>query len=158
MMEPTPFMDRVLPEPNSGCWLWTGCVSKYGYGQVRRNGKMQKAHRVSYEMHIGEIPDGMCVCHTCDVRSCVNPGHLFLGTHADNMRDMAAKGRASAHAVGVPGEAHWNAKLTDAQVSEIRAKIASGAKQRDIAAEYGVSQSHVSRIHQGKFWGHVVRC
>jgi hypothetical protein len=94
------FEERYVPEPNSGCWLWTGGCNESGYGMICEaqgragaNNRPRRAHRVSYEMHLGAIPDGMMVCHKCDVPSCVNPCHLFCGTGFDNARDMAAKGR-----------------------------------------------------------------
>lgn len=96
---PTPlrerFASKYIPEPNSGCWLWTGALFLTGYPQISPDWKKPNAygHRVSYEIHKGPIPAGMLVCHKCDVRSCVNPDHLYLGTHADNNRDMHIRGR-----------------------------------------------------------------
>jgi hypothetical protein len=87
------YMSKVSPEPNSGCWLWLGLVDEKGYGRFGKGGRA--AHRKAYELFIGEIPKGLCVLHTCDVRSCVNPKHLWLGLPADNTRDMLSKGRAS---------------------------------------------------------------
>lgn len=76
-----------------GCWLWTGRLSVVGYGQIKQHYQTRHAHRVSYELNIGPIPPGLVVCHTCDVRACVNPDHLWLGTFGDNNRDREAKGR-----------------------------------------------------------------
>lgn len=88
-----PIEDRYIPEPNSGCWLWIGKVAHNGYG-IWGN---ERAHRKSYRLHKGPIPDGLFVCHTCDVRSCINPDHLWLGTHKENMQDIVNKGRHYSH-------------------------------------------------------------
>ncbi len=86
------FHEKYIPEPNSGCWLWVGSMV-YKYGSFNYLDKSYRAHRVSYKMFVGDIPEGMLVCHRCDVRSCVNPNHLFLGTFYDNYHDMLTKGR-----------------------------------------------------------------
>lgn len=101
--KPQPISDRfwrfVTFEPNTGCWLWTGNTTKFGYGQIKvgsmRDGtrRPEMAHRVSYEMHKGST-EGLCVLHTCDVPQCVNPSHLWLGTKSDNSKDAHKKGRA----------------------------------------------------------------
>ena len=84
-----------IPEPNTGCWLWTGRKWPAGYGVTRHGGKSQAAHRYMYKVYKGEFDPSLDVLHTCDVRNCVNPDHLFLGTHSDNMYDMYKKGRRS---------------------------------------------------------------
>ena len=136
------FMAKVIKCPLSGCWLWQGSLNGRGYGHLgrRRNGKCRhyRAHRYSYELHNGPIPDGMCVCHTCDVRFCVNPDHVFLGTHADNIKDRDLKGRT-------------HSKLTDEDVTSISMFLNLGAKGRDIANAYGVSQATVSNIKNGRW-------
>jgi hypothetical protein len=84
---------RHTPEPNCGCWLWTGHVNRAGYGVIDRGGRKLGAHRVSYEMNKGQIPHGLVVRHTCDVPSCVNPDHLLIGTQADNIQDAVKRNR-----------------------------------------------------------------
>lgn len=135
MRKPSPFYDRVAFEPMSGCWLWTGSVSDKGYGMLVRGHnykkKGYKAHRVSWELHKGPIPKGKHVLHKCDVRCCVNPDHLFLGTHAENMADMAAKGRSR---TGLK-------KLTPADVVEMRFLRKQNLKLREIGKRFGVSEA-----------------
>lgn len=89
------FEAKYIPEPNSGCWLWTGALWLNGYGQLKipRTRKNIGAHFASYVLHYGRVAPGIYVCHTCDVPCCVNPEHLFLGTQSDNMRDASRKGR-----------------------------------------------------------------
>lgn len=160
------FWDRTIPEPNMGCWLWLGAFWELGgYGQVRRDGRVRAAHRLAYELAVGPIPDGLLVCHRCDVRACVNPGHLFLGTYQDNMDDMARKGRKvvlrgdrngmrkhpeRAHRFW--GESGPNAKLKEAEVREIRRRLRAGERQPVLAADFGVSRSNISRINTGDLW------
>ena len=144
------FHDKYIPEPNSGCWLWTAHVNWRGYGGIQNNGRNFKAHRVSWELHNGPIPLGSQVLHRCDVPSCVNPGHLFLGSHQDNMDDKVAKGRQS---YKLPlGEAHGRAKLNAEQVLGIRS--ASGPL-RVIAARFGVGLAQIGKIRSGKAWKHL---
>lgn len=152
------FEQKVMRDPNSGCWLWEGNVNNTGYGTfnpVGRGGKTLKAHRFSYATYRTEIPPGLCVLHKCDVPSCVNPDHLFLGTHTENMRDMAAKGRskrgreAPAHLKGE--RAPWS-KLTEQQAREIKVAVGAG---RLIGPRYGISAAQVNLIRRGKLWKHL---
>jgi HNH endonuclease len=143
------FSEKYTPEPNTGCWLWTDNVKRDGYGQVRFNGKNMQAHRVSWQLYRGEIPSGMFVCHHCDVKTCVNPDHLFIGDAYANIMDAWRKGRVKTPTARALGERHGSAKLTAAQVSEIRADRRS---QRAIAASYGVTQQNILAIQQGKTW------
>jgi len=134
------------------CWLWAAALDKDGYGKLRVGGRMLSAHRVSYELHNEPIPNGMCVCHCCDTRLCVNPTHLFLGTQADNNRDMTIKGRQDT----ARGEASGTAKLTEADVLSIRALYATGGlTHRELAKRFGVERSNVSHIVSRKTWSHV---
>ena len=143
------FMRHVHPEPNSGCWLWTGPVMGGSYGAFRKLGagtQNSYAHRYSFEAHCGPIPKGLFVCHRCDTPPCVNPDHLFLGTAADNNADKVRKGRV------LRGEKVGNSKLTSIAVRAIRNDARSNAR---VAAEYGVSPSSVQSIRAGKVWKHV---
>lgn len=132
-----------------GCWLWTRYRTPHGYGRVAYKSKAELAHRVSWFLANGPIPDGMGVLHSCDNPPCVNPAHLFLGTSLDNNADCRSKGR---HAYG---ERNGVSKLTRDDVIRIRAERANGRAQRDIAYSYGVSQSLVSMVTNGKLWVHV---
>lgn len=136
-----------VPEPNTGCWLWEGPYHSKGYGilSVRRY-----AHRVSYAVYRGPIPDGMFVCHRCDTPPCVNPDHLFLGTPLDNMRDMARKGRANRRWQHPGfGTAHPKSKLTSDQVAEIR-RLRGTVAQSELARRFGVSGATVCHVQTGK--------
>lgn len=131
----------------SDCWYWVGCRHKLGYGII--GGK--KAHRVSWEMHKGPIPAGLMVCHTCDVRCCVNPGHLFLGTQTDNMRDMWAKGRQGPRP-DIAGEANPASKLTVSVVAQMKTLRSTGMSYREIAERFGVATMTALRAIKGESW------
>lgn len=150
--------DKTMPEPNSGCWLFTGALHRDGYGCIGGEGGSQKkwAHRVAWELENGPIPPGMFICHRCDNRACVNPAHLFLGTTADNVNDMLRKKR------NPRGAKVGGAKLSDAGVAAIRSAYANSLAdgrahwgQRKLAKEYGVSSSTVGRAARGETWQHV---
>lgn len=133
------FWTRVDTAGPGGCWLWTGARFATGYGATRFDGKMQRAHRVSWLVHNSDVPGDLLVCHKCDVRTCVNPAHLFLGTHKDNARDMAAKGRH----VG-------NRQLSDEQVRRIHEMRASGMTFVDIAPHFGVTRQAIGLVCRGQ--------
>jgi len=139
------FWDTVAPEPNTGCWLWMGFVQAQGYGTISYQGRDVRAHRLAYELFVGPIPEGLCVLHKCDVRICVNPDHLWLGTRQQNMADMVRKGRQ------VRGEKIHGAKLTWDKVREIRRRGATETATA-LGREFGVSMSQASRIILGQKW------
>ncbi len=138
---------HAVPITECGCLIWTGPVSKRtGYGQMIVKGRALSPHRVAYEEALGPIPAGQFVLHRCDVRTCINPDHLFLGTHKDNMRDMQEK-RRSAH-----GARNSQAKLTPRQVEEIRA---SDLPRAVLARTYSISPASILNIKTGKSWRHI---
>jgi len=130
------FENRIKKTPT--CWVWTGSVNASGYG-VFNMWISERAHRLSYFLHRGNIPTGMCVCHTCDNRKCVNPDHLFLGTRNDNNKDAARKGR-------------MGRKLTLQDAEEVKRLYANGKRQSDIAIQFGISKTMVSLICAGRYW------
>lgn len=133
------FWSRV--KKTETCWEWTGTRNQYGYGVFLLPGERPvRAHRYAYELTKGAIPAGLVVMHACDNPSCINPAHLSLGSRGDNNRDSTAKGRNSF------GERNGRGWLTTAQVSAIRSDARA---QADIAKNYGITQSHVSRIKTG---------
>lgn len=152
------FWDKIAKKSDDECWEWLAGKSKGGYGQVKINNKTYLTHRISWILHNGEIPEhnsfhGMCVCHTCDNRACVNPSHLFLGTNNDNTQDMIKKERNAQP----QGEQHGCHKLTEKEVIEIREKyIPRKYSARKLAKEYGVYHSTILRIVKHVIWGHVI--
>lgn len=139
------------PEPNSGCWLWVGAVSA-GYGTIWDGVRNEKAHRISYCLHKGPIPDGLYVCHKCDNRACINPDHLFLGSAADNNRDCMAKKRF--RAPHTRGSRHGHSKLTETDVEFI---LNSPSPAKHLAQKFNVHVRVVFHIRAGKRWTHVPR-
>jgi hypothetical protein len=148
------FWKHVTPCPNTGCWFWLGAANELGYGHMLDDNLKAKrrATHISYRMHYGLDPSelGLFVLHKCDVPSCVNPAHLFLGTAKDNSQDMCAKGRHFHHEAR--GEAHAGSKLTDDIVRAIRA---SREPLAPLAERYGVTMALISAVRHRKIWRHV---
>ena len=160
--------ERIASLQAEGCWLWDGKPNHNGYGTVHlRSGTRAHylAHRVAYTIYKGEIPDGLLVCHRCDVRLCVNPEHLFLGSHLDNTRDALAKGRlargvnhglAKTPAARVRGTRHGCAVLTESDVRAIRLASSNGERIVRLSEQYGVSPRQIRNIINGTRWAHLL--
>ncbi len=141
----------------SDCWMWTGFLTN-GYGHFWLNSRKIRAHRFSWILSNGDIPDGLIVCHHCDNPKCVNPSHLFLGTHSDNTQDCVRKGRNSKDPYWlkeVKGSQKPNAKLSEAIVMEIRSRPAIRGYQKAMAKQYMVSEQVIAGVLKRKIWTHV---
>lgn len=142
---------RTACTADTSCMLWTGAKDKDGYGELWSEGRKYRTHRLAFELTGRVIPDEMCVCHTCDNPACVNPYHLFLGSHADNSRDREAKGRGHQ----LSGRLIGTSKLNEECVKVIRYLCLRGVPQRRLSHAYGVSQQLVSRIANNQLWQEV---
>jgi hypothetical protein len=131
------FKRKIGFDYETGCWPWMGCIGNRGYGVISHI----STHRLSWELHRGPIPNGKHVLHSCDNKRCVNPSHLFIGSQADNMKDMTLKGR------------HGRRKLTDDQVREI---YSSPLTQMELSRRFGVAQTKISDIKLKKNYKHVL--
>lgn len=130
------------------CWIWQGAITRYGYGKLNVGAKSWSAHRLSYTVWVGDIPDGLLVRHKCDVRSCINPEHLEVGTHLDNYEDMVSRGRRS---VTKPENAAFTVLDWD-KVEDIRDLYISGCTQSRIAEKYGVDRATIGYVVRGDTW------
>lgn len=130
------FLNKVEKIPFTDCWIWAGALKPNGYGDFYLNGKVQTAHRASYQLFIGSIDKSVDICHKCDLRHCVNPNHLFAGSRSENMKDASNKGRLG----------HRVAKLSYEQSQIIKE---SSEKNYLLAQKYNVSQNIISRIKKG---------
>ncbi len=133
------------------CWEWKRSHSYAGYGKAWWDGKKHYAHRLVYKHYFGEFEDNLLVCHKCDNPSCVNPQHLFLGTHLDNNRDRQSKGRQA----NTQGESNPFAKLREIEVIDILTRLKRREKGRHIAGIYNVSEYTISKIKHGVNWAHL---
>lgn len=143
------FSECWMPEPFSGCWLWTGHAKETGYGVICWNLRPIRAHRLSWILFRGEIPKNLHVLHKCDTPSCVNPDHLFLGTHSDNMQDCLSKNRTAR------GIKSGRAKLSESDVKEIRLLQEGGMSYRVIARQFSVDQRTIYDAVNGRNWKYL---
>lgn len=143
--------DRLVIK-RDGCWGWKTVLYKTGYSKIHiGKSKAIMGHRASWLIHRGDIPNGLYICHTCDNKSCTNPDHLFLGTPKDNSRDCAIKNRKNAsHGIN-----HYNSKLSEDMVKEIKKLILLKMSQSKIAAKFNVSASTIQNIVDRKTWKHI---
>lgn len=147
------FYNKIVFTSETTCWLWCGFVDDLGYGIASCFGE-HKAHRLAWKLFFGDIPKGLKVCHSCDVRNCVNPDHLKLGTQGDNVREMFARGRAER--IGVKGEANHHSKLTEEQVRAMRTiRSETGISYKRLAKQFGVTAMTAYRAVHGQCWGHI---
>ncbi len=137
--------DKYEPVPESGCWLWSASTDRVGYGHIWVDGKLLQAHRYSWQLHNGPIPDGAKILHKCDVRSCVNPAHLFLGDQKENVKDAVSKRR-------------WGSrprKITADVARSIKQLSEAGKSAAEIARSLGLGFSLVYQVVIGRTWKHA---
>ena len=141
----------------NGCWIWQKSKSQNGYGSFALGGGSNaRAHRISYQCFIGEIPENFDVCHKCDVRDCVNPSHLFVGTRSENILDASKKGRLSRNHQ-LKGSDHPSSKLTELDVRSIIKNLRDGQSKKSLSRQFGVSQRVILLIARNESWKHVNR-
>jgi hypothetical protein len=169
--------DFVYIDEGNGCWLWKGTKSKYGYGLINNQWSL-RVHRIFYQHYIGEIPKGMCICHTCDVRHCVNPAHLFIDTRAGNIADRDKKGRtargnknsarlhpeklargdqngARTHPETRRGERNGSSKLKENDIKEIFRLWSQGYTKKEIAQQFKVKFWAIKDVLRRATWKHI---
>lgn len=145
------FFTKVHISTLTSCWPWRAGKHRKGYGYFHFDKKEIKAHRMSWLIFNGPIPNGLLVCHECDNRACVNPFHLFLGTNADNTADMVKKNRQS----GAPGTSNGNSKLSEKDVLDIRNTKKDRGYTTALSQKYKVSRSTIHAVLTRKIWGHL---
>ena len=145
-----PYWRHVDVRGDDECWPWVGFHTLGGYGSTTVNGRARAAHRVMWEALHGPIAVGLVICHRCDNPPCINPRHLFIGTHADNHADRNRKGRQAR------GERMGAAKLTDNKVREARRLHAAGETYHALGQRFGVDRKAIERAVKGLSWSHVV--
>lgn len=154
------FRERIeasISVDGNGCWIWQRAKATNGYGSFALGGgKAARAHRISFEVFVGDIPCGLDVCHRCDVRACVNPSHLFTGSRSENILDASSKNRVS-RTHQKKGSQHPSAKLDEQKAAEILVLLSSGEPKTRIAKRYGVSDRVILLISRGQLWKHVKR-
>lgn len=143
------FNAGYIVNEQTGCWEWQKNIQMNGYGHMKHSGKTRSAHRISYEMHHGEIPIGAYVLHRCDNRRCVKPDHLYLGTAKDNALDMKAKRRHS------HGEQSTSSKVTEAQVLEMYELFDGGMGSIRVSRKFDICTTQAWHIKTGKSWAHL---
>lgn len=149
------FYDRVqehtVINADTGCWEFLGHRDECGYGRIHRDGKLVRVHRATFEDRNGPLPEGIEACHSCDNPPCWNPGHLYAGTHTQNMGDMIKRRRRRE----LRGSEKPTAKLTEQKVAEIKARLQNGEQCSVLGREYGVTECAIGFIKRGRTWSHV---
>ena len=143
------FLEKVEYDTNVGCWWWSASLTKDGYGQFNYNNKVHRAHRISYELHKGIIPNNLLIRHTCNNPSCVNPNHLVLGTNQDNKNDCVKANRQA------KGSKIKISVLKEPDIPLIKEMLKTGLSQRAIAKKFSVTKSTITAINLGKSWKHI---